>query len=146
MKAAIIKGALAAAALLLFNGQVWSPARAAASGLKVSKTKALFDARCARWHGRDGRGQTKLGQMLEAPDLTDDEWQKGVSAERMRESVSDGRGQMPAFSKKLSRSQIAALVAYVRGFNRKSVVRVKDGGGGETPFRANYFLPRERGR
>ncbi|HEV2763687.1 MAG TPA: c-type cytochrome [Pyrinomonadaceae bacterium] len=123
MKPAVIKGALALAALFLFNGHAWNASRAqagAGSGSKASETKALFDARCARCHGRDGRGRTKLGEMLEAPDLTDADWQKGVSVERMKTSIRDGKGQMPAFSKKLSRGEIAALAAYVRGLAKPS--------------------------
>lgn len=123
-----MKGAVVAASLLLFCGYVWDPSRAAArgtqareragggSGPKTSQIKALFDERCARCHGRDGRGQTRLGEMLELPDFADAEWQKSASDERMRNSIRDGVGQMPAFARKLSRSEIAALVAYVRGF------------------------------
>lgn len=57
-----------------------------------------------------------MGAMLEAPDFTDARWQKDVGDERMRNSIRNGRGEMPAFDGKLSRRDIAALLAYVRGF------------------------------
>lgn len=128
MKVAIIKGGVLAASLALFCGVAWerpgASARARArvqdgeevSGAKGSRAKALFDARCARCHGEDGRGKTKLGEMLVPPDLTNAEWQRGVSDAQMRDSISKGVGEMPAFSRKLSRRDITTLVAYVRGF------------------------------
>ena len=57
---------------------------------------------------------TTLGETTEAPDLTDAEWQSRRSTSRMVASVANGRGDMPAFKKKLSKSDIAAAVAYVR--------------------------------
>jgi mono/diheme cytochrome c family protein len=128
MKVAIVKGTVLTIALILLCGLTWSAPRASAyaphrvaeageaTNSKPSQTKALFDERCARCHGRDGRGRTTLGEMLEPPDFTKVEWQKGASDDRMRSSIKDGRGEMPGFARKLSRREIAALVAYVRGF------------------------------
>lgn len=125
MKVAIIKCTLLAASLFLFGGHVWNSARIAAraraqvgggSVSKTSQTKTLFNEWCARCHGQDGRGQTKMGEMLEPPDFTDAEWQKGTSDEQVKNSIRNGVGQMPSFARKLSRRDIAALVAYVRGF------------------------------
>ena len=84
----------------------------------VEKGKTVYTARCVRCHGADGRGQTTLGQMTEAPDLTDAKWRAGRSRARMIESVTRGRGQMPAFSNKLTKDEIAAVVAYVRTLKR----------------------------
>lgn len=125
-KATLTKGAvLAASAFLLLCGQVWDAPRASGravqargSGSQAAQAKALFEERCARCHGRDGRGQTKLGEMLGPPDFTDAGWQKRATDERMRDSIRDGVGEMPAFARKLSRREVAALVAYVRGFAR----------------------------
>jgi mono/diheme cytochrome c family protein len=52
--------------------------------------------------------------MTEAPDLTDADWQKRHGSARMISSVTNGRGEMPAFGRKLSKSDIAAAVAFVR--------------------------------
>ena len=84
---------------------------------KKAQAEELFVQRCARCHGRDGRGATKLGEMVKAPDFTDEGWwEGGVSDERLRASIAGGKGEMPAFGRKLSRSEIASLAAYVRAF------------------------------
>ena len=131
MKVTTTKGALLAASLILFCGHAWDAPRGQAGGAagpktsQAARTRALFDERCARCHGRDGRGQTRLGEMLGPPDFTDAGWQKNASDERMRNSIRDGAGQMPAFGRKLSRREVAALVAYVRDF-------AKPAGGGDS--------------
>lgn len=133
MKVVVIKGLVLAASLVLFCASAWDgpggsmsarAARASVQGEEVvvgargSRAKALFDARCARCHGEDGRGKTKLGEMLAPPDFTDEDWQKRASDARMRDSIRDGVGEMPAFSRKLSRRDITTLVSYVRGFSK----------------------------
>lgn len=80
--------------------------------------RTVYSNNCARCHGGDGTGQTTMGQMTEAPNLTDAAWHRGKSTSRMVASVANGRGQMPAFKKKLSRREIAAAVAYVRTLKR----------------------------
>src|SRR3954470_6795896 len=98
---------------------------AAASGEPESKKskppadgRTVYANNCARCHGGDGTSQTTMGQMTEAPNLTDAAWQRGKSSAHMTAAVSNGRGQMPAFKKKLSRQDIAAAVAYVRTLKR----------------------------
>jgi cbb3-type cytochrome c oxidase subunit III len=84
----------------------------------AERGRAVYANNCARCHGGDGTSQTTMGQMTEAPDLTDAGWQRGKSNSRMLASVAQGRGEMPAFKKKLSRQDIAAAVAYVRTLKR----------------------------
>jgi mono/diheme cytochrome c family protein len=85
----------------------------------------LFRNNCARCHGADGRGDTPLGHTYNAPDLTDPEWWQKHSnitnSASLVAIVSHGKGGMPAFGKKLSRTEISGLVGYVRRFkNQKS--------------------------
>src|ERR1700694_2606855 len=85
----------------------------------------LFRNNCARCHGADGRGDTPLGHTYNAPDLTDPEWWQKHSnitnSASLVSIVSHGKGGMPAFDKKLSRTEIRRLVGYVRRFkNQKS--------------------------
>lgn len=112
-------------ALLLCATVLSLTSLAAASGDPESKKskrpadgRAVYSNNCARCHGGDGTGQTTMGQMTEAPNLTDAAWQRGKSTSRMVASVSNGRGQMPAFKKKLSRQEMAAAVAYIRTLKR----------------------------
>ena len=80
--------------------------------------KATFDAKCASCHGKDGRAKTMRGKLSHARNLSDAQWQANVSDERLFNSISNGRNQMPAFKKKLSEAEIDALVSYVRQLKR----------------------------
>jgi cbb3-type cytochrome c oxidase subunit III len=85
---------------------------------QAARGREVYDAKCARCHGADGAGHTRMAEIVEPPDLTDAAWQRRRSNARMIASVSNGLGQMPAFKKKLSRQEIAAAVTYVRTFKR----------------------------
>src|SRR5229473_224787 len=80
--------------------------------------KATFDSQCASCHGKDGRAKSLHGKHVHARDLTDAGWQNEVSDERLFNSITKGKGKMPAFGKKLSEDQIDALVRYVRQFKK----------------------------
>ncbi|HKC65099.1 MAG TPA: c-type cytochrome [Pyrinomonadaceae bacterium] len=75
---------------------------------------ALYKSYCASCHGSDGRAKTIKGRLSHARDISDAQWQDNVSDERLFNSISNGRGKMPAFSKKLSETEIDSLVNYVR--------------------------------
>ena len=83
----------------------------------------LFRNNCARCHGADGRGDTPLGITYKAPDFTDAEWwqeHSGITGSASLISiVSHGKGGMPAFGKKLSRTEIRRLAGYVRRFKNQ---------------------------
>jgi len=85
---------------------------------QAERGRAVYEARCTRCHGADGAGKTRMAEVVEPPDMTDPEWQRRRSNARMIASVADGRGQMPAFKKKLTRQEITAAVAYVRTLRR----------------------------
>lgn len=74
----------------------------------------LFDKNCATCHGHDGRAKTFKAKFNHARDLTDAKWQAEVSDERLFNSISNGKGKMPAWGKKFSEGEINALVAFVR--------------------------------
>lgn len=84
----------------------------------ASDAKTTFDAKCAKCHGKDGRAKGLLSKAKGIRNLTDAKWQDDVSDERLFNSISNGRGKMPAFKKKLSEADINALVAYVRRLKR----------------------------
>ena len=78
-----------------------------------------YSKNCATCHGKDGRANTfKSKHHLHARDLTDARWQSDVTDERIFNSISNGKGKMPAFKKKLTTEQIESLVAYVRGLKK----------------------------
>ena len=58
--------------------------------------QVLFIENCAACHGRDARGNAKLG----APDLTDRDWLYGGEPQSILTSIKEGRnGMMPALAK-----------------------------------------------
>lgn len=53
---------------------------AAAAPLHADRGKDLYDKQCAKCHGEDGKGQTKMGQKLGAQDYTDPAVQAALKA------------------------------------------------------------------
>ena len=95
------------------------------SGTKSGGTQVadLFRNNCARCHGADGAGDTPLGHTYNTPDFTDPDWwhkhSNITSTSNLISIVSQGKGGMPAFGKKLTRTEIRQLVAYVSRFKNK---------------------------
>ncbi len=77
-------------------------------------TKKFFQSNCAICHGDDGKGLAPG-----TPDLTDTNWQRGRSDEKLVEQVRNGRGIMPGFKDRLNNDEIKSLIAYVRKFAEK---------------------------
>ena len=84
----------------------------------AADARATYNAKCAKCHGRDGRGRTTQGRRTHARDMTDANWQNDVTDERLFNSITNGRGKMPAFKKSLNENQIDELVNYVRRLPR----------------------------
>lgn len=81
---------------------------------KNPDSNSLFAKNCATCHGKDGKAKTFKAKFNHARDLTNPEWQVSVTDERLFNSITNGRGHMPAWGKKLSEGEINSLVAYVR--------------------------------
>lgn len=112
-------------ALLLCAGYVLSITRADStpqgkkSGRKrAAKIEGVYQQNCARCHGADGRGETKLGQLYGTPNLTEASLHARFSDKELSAIITSGQGGMPAFKKNLSKTEIAALVKYVRRFRK----------------------------
>jgi cbb3-type cytochrome c oxidase subunit III len=86
---------------------------------QLARAKTIFNEKCARCHGEDGRGKTVSGDILGVPNFTDEKWWKEEKDDkRFITSVTNGKDGMPAFGKKLSKQEISSLVAYVRRFGK----------------------------
>lgn len=73
----------------------------------------LFVDNCAACHGRDGRGNPRLG----IPDLTDDDWLYGGTGQDITASIRNGRmGMMPPWSA-LGEETVKNLAQYVSGLS-----------------------------
>ena len=118
------RGALAAAILcfglwMISSGAASAPTGApAASFPSAGDARAVYDKKCAECHGKDGQSHTFRGKHTHSRDLTDPQWQEQVTDERIYNSISNGKGKMPAFSKKLSEEEMNSLVTFVRNFKR----------------------------
>ena len=87
-------------------------ARAADANETWSKT-------CAKCHGAEGKGDTKMGQKLEIKDLTDAKVQASFTDDQavkaVKEGIKDSEGKMRMKAiEGLSDDEIKALVAKVR--------------------------------
>jgi len=78
----------------------------------------IFKTNCVLCHAADGSGNSPTGKTLKAKDLKSEEVQK-VSDADLAAVITNGKGKMPAFGKKLKPEDITALVQYVRGLAKK---------------------------
>jgi mono/diheme cytochrome c family protein len=106
---------------LLVTGVIFATAAAglAQDSGKTSPGQQVFQSRCVTCHGADGSGNTMMGKQLQAKDLRSPEVQK-LSPREMKQVVSSGQGNMPAFGDRLSDDEIAQVVAYVRTIGKKA--------------------------
>lgn len=83
--------------------------------------KAVYDDNCAKCHGDDGKGQTKMGQKLGARDYTDAKVQDSVSDAGALKAVKEGLKKddkvlMKAYE--LSDEDAKAAIAHMRTFKK----------------------------
>jgi len=82
------------------------------SSAPQSPAADLFRQNCAQCHGVDGKGVRGKG----TPDFASASTQASLSDSQIAGAIRNGKGSMPAWSGKLSDSEITALSSYVRSF------------------------------
>ena len=92
---------------------------AIALSVRAADPKTNWANNCAQCHGATGKGDTKMGKMLNAMDLTDPKKQASFTDAQAAAAIKDGIKQngkttMKAFAGKLTDDEIKALVAYMR--------------------------------
>ena len=80
-----------------------------------------WENHCAKCHGADGKGQTKVGKKLKLKDYTDAAVQAKMTDEEIikvtNEGITaDGKEKMKAFKGELSDDEIKDFVAFIRAF------------------------------
>ena len=100
----------------------------AALSAKAADAKETFDTQCAKCHGAEGKGDTKIGAKLGAKNLTDAKVQADMKDEDAAKAIkdgikdADGKTKMKAFvtgaDTPLSDDEVKALVTYVRGLKK----------------------------
>ena len=97
----------------------------AVSALSASAAdaKATYEKDCAKCHGTDGKGDTKMGKKYAAKDYTDAKVQAELKDEAaikaIKEGYKDKEGKVVMKpSEGLSDEEIKGLVAYMRKFKK----------------------------
>jgi cytochrome c553 len=91
----------------------------AAASVFAADAKENWDQYCAKCHGVDGAGNTKIGKKLKVKDYTDAKVQAEFTDEQIAKvtadgSTKDGKELMKGFKDDLSPADITALTAYIR--------------------------------
>ncbi len=94
---------------------------AAAMVVSADGAKDNWDALCAKCHGADGKGQTKMGTRLGAKDYTDAKVQDALKDDAAVKAIKEGLKDkddkvLMKPSEDLSDADIKALVGYLRAF------------------------------
>jgi mono/diheme cytochrome c family protein len=77
-----------------------------------------FNSKCAMCHGANGLGATPMAKTLPIPSFRSPALMKASNATLM-ESITKGRGKMPAYGGFLNDAQIRAVVAHIRTLQKK---------------------------
>lgn len=85
--------------------------------------KELYDKGCAKCHGKEGKGDTKMGQKSGCKDYSDAKVQDAMTDDAaikaIKEGVKDKDGKVVMKpSEDLSDADIKAIVAYMRTFKK----------------------------
>ena len=105
LKLGVVTGFLVISAFFTFSNSAQAGLPSAET---VTSPRSLYVQNCARCHGSNGKSQTELGRKLEADDITGH-----ISTSKIIQRVTNGKGRMPSFRKKLSAAQIKSIAGYV---------------------------------
>lgn len=89
----------------------------------LADTAELYEKNCANCHGKDGKGETKMGKKVGAKDYTSADVQAQLKDDKAFKSIKeglkeDGKEKMKPFAEKLSDDEIKALIAHMRTFKK----------------------------
>ena len=92
-----------------------------AGSASAGDAKAIFDTNCAKCHGADGKGGTKMGQKAGCKDFTDAAYQATLTNDKMASAIKNGvkegdKSKMKGFPELAADTN--ALVAYIRAFKK----------------------------
>jgi mono/diheme cytochrome c family protein len=95
----------------------------AAWSASAADGKALYDQSCAKCHGADGKGDTKMGQKLGVKDYStaavQDALKDDAAVKAIKEGVKDKDGKsLMKGTDGISDEDAKAMVAYMRTFKK----------------------------
>ena len=90
---------------------------------RAEEAKAIYEKDCAKCHGTDGKGDTKMGKRLGAKDYTDpkvqEELKDAAAVKAIKEGLKNAEGKtLMKPVEGLSDDDIKGLVAYMRTFKK----------------------------
>lgn len=94
-----------------------------AAGTYADEAKVIYDKGCAKCHGADGKGQTKMGQKLGVKDYTDAKVQAAMKDEAMAKAIKEGAKDKEGKTlmkptEGVSEAEVKGLIALIRGFKK----------------------------
>jgi|SRR6185312_8324534 len=94
-----------------------------ATSLRAGDAKALYEDQCAKCHGSDGKGQTKMGQKVNAKDYTDAAVQAKLKDDAAFKAIKDGLKDKDGKTlmkptEGVSDDDVKGLIAYMRAFKK----------------------------
>ncbi len=107
IKLGIVSGFVAAGVFFVFSNS--AKVNAAAAGEFASSPRSLYMSNCASCHGSNGKAETAKGRQLDADDISG-----GTSTSKTVRLVTNGKGDMPSFKKRLTAAQIKSIANYVK--------------------------------
>ena len=95
---------------------------AGAVSARAADAKDLWTKDCAKCHGEDGKGKTKMGEKLGVKDYTDAKVQAEMKDDKMTKVIKEGikeddKTKMKGFAD-LSDDEVKSLVAYIRSLKK----------------------------
>jgi len=95
---------------------------AAATVSRAADAKENWEKTCAKCHGQDGKGDTKMGKKLDVKNLSDAKIQAELTDDKafktIKEGVKDGDKTKMKPAENLTDADIKALVAHVRSLKK----------------------------
>ena len=90
---------------------------------RAEDAKAIFERDCAKCHGADGKGDTRMGKKLGAKDYTDPKVQEALKDDAAFKAIKEGLKDkddktLMKPAEGLSDGDIKGLVAYLRTFKK----------------------------
>lgn len=89
----------------------------------AEEAKAIYEKQCAKCHGPDGKGDTKLGKKAGVKDYTDPKVQAEIKDDAAFKAIKEGLLEGDKVKMKpaenVSDAEIKALIAYMRAFKGK---------------------------
>lgn len=82
-----------------------------------------YEKHCMKCHGKDGKGQTKMGRQSGVKDYTDPkvvaEMNDDKALKTIKEGITEkGKERMKPYGGELTDDEIKALIAYMRTFKK----------------------------